>query len=410
MSSSNKHWPSMFKKSKPDNHQNWQHGVNSTLLSSAGFQTTPVTLGADVDDRSPEPKPRWNPKPEQIRILESIFNSGMVNPPREEIKKIRAQLQEFGQVGDANVFYWFQNRKSRSKNKHRQLHSNPRNKKNSAAAAVAAQIITAPPNSSSSSSSDQPNASTNEAIMVNNIGLISNDGMGVLPNSTTVNQNQAVAYNFLQTTPAETNFQLPTPPPPPYFSFPVENNNNINEGVAQGLYLSDQYSNMVQHLPPQNVALPLFNPEIMMNYGIGNSSMNNQHDQENTIQGGAMNLMQMNQQNPQQLAFGLTSRTDDSSVVPLPPVATNPHLAAPFPIPQFQGGGEEDDKPKCRVIINSTVVEVEVGPFNVRANFGDGAVLFDSSGQRVLTDEWGVTLHSLQHGASYYMVCVFFFL
>ncbi|CAK8577615.1 unnamed protein product [Lathyrus sativus] len=405
MSSSNKHWPSLFKKSKPDNHQNWQHGMNSTLLSSAGFQTTPVTLGAEVDDRNPEPKPRWNPKPEQIRILESIFNSGMVNPPREEIKKIREQLQEFGQVGDANVFYWFQNRKSRSKNKHRQLHSNPRNKRNSAASA-AAQSSTAPPNSSSSSSSDQPNVSTNstnEAIMVNNVGF-SNEGMGVLPNSPTVNQNQAVAYNFLQPTPAETNFQLPTPPPSQFYSFPVENNNNINERVAQGLYLSDQYSNMVQPLPQQNVALPLFNHEIMMNYGIGNSSMNNQHDQEE-----AMNLMQMNQQDPHQLGFGFTSRThDDSSLVPFPPVAINPHLTAPYPIPQFQGVGEEDDKPKCRVLINSTVFEVEVGPFNVRANFGDGAVLFDSSGQRVLTDEWGVTLHSLQHGASYYMVCVFF--
>lgn len=41
----------------------------------------------------------------------------MVNPPRDEIRRIRAQLQEYGQVGDANVFYWFQNRKSRSKNK-----------------------------------------------------------------------------------------------------------------------------------------------------------------------------------------------------------------------------------------------------------------------------------------------------
>lgn len=69
------------------------------------------------EERSPEPKPRWNPKPEQIRILEAIFNSGMVNPPRNEIRKIRAQLEEFGQVGDANVFYWFQNRKSRSKHK-----------------------------------------------------------------------------------------------------------------------------------------------------------------------------------------------------------------------------------------------------------------------------------------------------
>jgi hypothetical protein len=73
------------------------------------------------EERTPEPKPRWNPKPEQIRILEAIFNSGMVNPPRDEIRKIRAQLQEYGQVGDANVFYWFQNRKSRSKHKLRHL-------------------------------------------------------------------------------------------------------------------------------------------------------------------------------------------------------------------------------------------------------------------------------------------------
>jgi hypothetical protein len=41
----------------------------------------------------------------------------MVNPPRDEIPRIRMRLQEYGQVGDANVFYWFQNRKSRSKNK-----------------------------------------------------------------------------------------------------------------------------------------------------------------------------------------------------------------------------------------------------------------------------------------------------
>ena len=43
--------------------------------------------GGGCEERSPEPKPRWNPKPEQIRILEAIFNSGMVNPPRDEIRK-----------------------------------------------------------------------------------------------------------------------------------------------------------------------------------------------------------------------------------------------------------------------------------------------------------------------------------
>ena len=82
------------------------------------------------DERSPEPKPRWNPKPEQIRILEAIFNSGLVNPPRDEIRKIRVQLQEYGQVGDANVFYWFQNRKSRSKHKMRNLQNSEQHSSN----------------------------------------------------------------------------------------------------------------------------------------------------------------------------------------------------------------------------------------------------------------------------------------
>lgn len=77
-------------------------------------------------DRVPDPKPRWNPKPEQIRILESIFNSGTVNPPRDEIQRIRIRLQEYGQIGDANVFYWFQNRKSRAKHKLRVHHKNPK--------------------------------------------------------------------------------------------------------------------------------------------------------------------------------------------------------------------------------------------------------------------------------------------
>ena len=53
-------------------------------------------------------------------ILEAIFNSGLVNHAREEIKRIRGQLEEFGHVEDVNVFYWFQNRKARVKRK-RQL-------------------------------------------------------------------------------------------------------------------------------------------------------------------------------------------------------------------------------------------------------------------------------------------------
>ncbi|XP_062006060.1 WUSCHEL-related homeobox 11, partial [Rosa rugosa] len=72
-------------------------------------------------ERSEPVRSRWIPKPEQILILESIFNSGMVNPPKEETVRIRKLLEKFGSVGDANVFYWFQNRRSRSRRRQRQL-------------------------------------------------------------------------------------------------------------------------------------------------------------------------------------------------------------------------------------------------------------------------------------------------
>lgn len=45
-----------------------------------------------------------------------------------------------------------------------------------------------------------------------------------------------------------------------------------------------------------------------------------------------------------------------------------------------------------------------MGPFNVREAFGDDAVLIHATGQPVLTNQWGVTLQSLQHGACYYLV------
>lgn len=67
---------------------------------------------------------------------------------------------------------------------------------------------------------------------------------------------------------------------------------------------------------------------------------------------------------------------------------------------------------KSTVFINDVAFEVAGGPLNVREAFGDEAVLVHSSGQPVLTNEWGVTLQSLQHGAFYYLVCtltIFFY-
>lgn len=202
------------------------------------------------DERSPEPKPRWNPKPEQISILEAIFNSGMVNPPRDEIRKIRTQLQEYGQVGDANVFYWFQNRKSRSKHKLRHL------QKNKAQQNSPSQLPQITPPSSSSSSSDKSSPQQIISLPHNHKDFLNINGEPVpMLNSPTASVNQT----YFQTHMNETGFQL-TPAAAETFPFPmlqhfngqgaVANNENIT--TTQGFYLSE-FSNMIQ---PQQNAVP----------------------------------------------------------------------------------------------------------------------------------------------------------
>ncbi|WZY96472.1 hypothetical protein YC2023_068801 [Brassica napus] len=91
-----------------------------TPHSTTGQSHSPSSSASGSTSTEPV-RSRWSPKPEQILILESIFNSGMVNPPKEETVRIRKMLEKFGKVGDANVFYWFQNRRSRSRRRQRQL-------------------------------------------------------------------------------------------------------------------------------------------------------------------------------------------------------------------------------------------------------------------------------------------------
>ncbi|XP_057719975.1 WUSCHEL-related homeobox 11-like [Arachis stenosperma] len=91
-----------------DPNRSHSHGAGGSSSSSEKQSSEPV-------------RSRWTPKPEQILILESIFNSGMVNPPKDETVRIRKLLEKFGAVGDANVFYWFQNRRSRSRRRQRQI-------------------------------------------------------------------------------------------------------------------------------------------------------------------------------------------------------------------------------------------------------------------------------------------------
>ncbi|GJM93635.1 hypothetical protein PR202_ga10205 [Eleusine coracana subsp. coracana] len=147
----NRHWTSMFR-SKHAAHQPWQTQPDMSgsppSLVSGGSTTTGSSMKHSFpggEERTPDPKPRWNPRPEQIRILEAIFNSGMVNPPRDEIPRIRLRLQEYGPVGDANVFYWFQNRKARSKNKLRAAACAGRAAPARHAVTVTAALVTPPP-------------------------------------------------------------------------------------------------------------------------------------------------------------------------------------------------------------------------------------------------------------------------
>jgi len=118
----------------------------------------------------PKEKSRWNPKPEQIQILEKKFKSGMVTPPREEIKRIRAELEEFGHVEDVNVFYWFQNRKTRAKRKPR-LPAAQRSKSRTNSGVPSSTSSTSTSTSTSVQSkpiTDLPNSPANS--MHNNIG------------------------------------------------------------------------------------------------------------------------------------------------------------------------------------------------------------------------------------------------
>lgn len=60
---------------------------------------------------------RWNPTSMQLQILESIYEQGNGTPSKQKIKEITNQLAQHGQISEANVYNWFQNRRARSKRK-----------------------------------------------------------------------------------------------------------------------------------------------------------------------------------------------------------------------------------------------------------------------------------------------------
>ncbi|XVE51415.1 hypothetical protein DITRI_Ditri02bG0038300 [Diplodiscus trichospermus] len=367
MASSNRHWPSMFKSKPCNTHHQWQHDINPSLMSS-GCQKAPYTSVAGCEERSPEPKPRWNPKPEQIRILEAIFNSGMVNPPRDEIRKIRAQLQEYGQVGDANVFYWFQNRKSRSKHKLRNLQNS---KQQSQKTPVTNITTTAPSSSSSSSERSSPKGANKSTLSLSSPNVMD------VSNSPTASVNQTYLHQ-------PQNEFLNEP-----FFFPVQQT-TAGAGFTQGFGFSE-LTNVIQ--APEQPVGPC--TSLLLSEILNPGASRKDHEEKMKMQ--------------LQLSYSTVTAAPSTNTIPPPIASSTATITVPSNNHHIQGVGEPGallpgGAARSTVFINDVAFEVGAGPFNVRDAFGDDAILINSAGQPVLTNEWGLTLNSLQHGGFYYLL------
>lgn len=62
-------------------------------------------------------KQRWSPSVVQLKKLEAIFAQGNVVPSKQRIKEITSELLQHGEISEANVYNWFQNRRARSRRK-----------------------------------------------------------------------------------------------------------------------------------------------------------------------------------------------------------------------------------------------------------------------------------------------------
>ncbi|KAF4398213.1 hypothetical protein G4B88_009829 [Cannabis sativa] len=385
MASSNRHWPSMFKSKPCNSHHQWQHDINPSLMTS-----------------------------------------GYHRPP---------YASEYGQVGDANVFYWFQNRKSRSKHKLRHLqNSKQQNLQNPTPTPPSSATA---PSSSSSSSSEKTSPKSRSRGFSSSLGFSNlasttnhhHDYHHQTSPTSSVNNNQTIFqtnninnnthHEFLPTDqhyffPAVPNHHPSSTPVPANtsqgFCFPLQNH-ELSHGVV-----------LPHHMEIQNIGpcTSLLLSEIMNQ----NGDLKKDHHEVNNYHKNLMMKMSSTDDNDEsQLNYTcLMTPTRTPATTPSNVVVSSPHhhattatttVSAPsVPLNQIQGEDEQGVvgpggdgvANKTMVFINDVAFEVAAGPFNVREAFGEDAVLIHSNGQLVPTDDWGVTPHSLQHGAFYYLI------
>ncbi|KAI3770871.1 hypothetical protein L6452_02019 [Arctium lappa] len=273
--------------------------------------TSPRTQCLERNHHEPV-RSRWTPKPEQILILESIFNSGMVNPPKDETVKIRKLLEKFGSVGDANVFYWFQNRRSRSRRRQRQIQ---------------ASLV---------SSEQQQSSMVTRCVS-------GGGGGGVGGGDGCSGGAGAIQYQDAAYTTATQGFVMQQPS-----FFPML------QSLAAGSS-SSSFSSTCSRLGGADEIYPISSQAVSF---------------------------QEIEQNPSTMASSF-QHLDTSKV----------HY-------EFVSG-------VITVFINGVPTEVESGPFNMKALFGEDLMLIHSTGVPVPLGEYGVCTGGLQHGESYFLVSKF---
>lgn len=166
------------------------------------------------------------------------------------------------------------------------------------------------------------------------------------------------------------------------------------------------------HFQQQNLGpcTSLLLSEIINHHGASKKGQihHDHHDHHDHVQHLEVEKLQLSYS----LSAAAAAATSSPATTPLTTAATTTDVSSMSQGNQIQGVGEQGSSgvgpngagAKTTVFINDVAFEVPVGPFNVREAFGEEAVLIHSYGQPVLTNEWGVTLHSLQHGAFYYLI------
>ncbi|KAF3513946.1 hypothetical protein F2Q69_00001598, partial [Brassica cretica] len=318
MASSNRHWPSMFK-SKPHHHQ-WQHDINSPPLpSSASHRSSPFS--------------------------------------------------EYGQVGDANVFYWFQNRKSRSKHKIRLLHKHSLSQPQ-----PQPQQPSSPSSSSSKSTKPHKNKDKNNNT---NLSLGGGQMMGMFPSEDA-------------------------------FLFPVSTVGAFG-GITASSQLGFLSGDMIEQHKPAHPTVEPCTGYLLSEIMNGNASYGTHHQQHlSDKEDEEMSMKMLQQPQPYAATSHQITSYNNNIILHVPPTtSTTTTITTSDPLDIVLSTSDQLQVQVCtriRVFINEMEFEVSPEPFNVRDAFGEEVVLINSAGQPIVTDEYGVALQPLQHGASYYLV------